>query len=529
MLPGQSHRILARDLAKGANCAGGSINVQNAAKSLLGQIYKYIGLYMFNATPFLPGFPARSLHSVRTALRHSLAPLQTLWGPLLDPLLNAAKKAKGPNSRERLWPLAQTFWTFLSQVFCPGSSCRESVRKAAAWLRVCSTRVLSEDESAYCQARRRLPTKLLFQIWRLICQRLEQRSNHRWCGLEVFIIDGAQCQTPDTLPNQKRWPQPSTQKPGCGFPHIRFLALFSLASGALLRLKIGSDRVSELRLLTKMWGTFRPGSLLLADRHFCSYAHLAYLLGRGLHFAFRLHGARPQKLQAGPRLGKHDQLVCWQKPKICPKSITPEQFAALPPVLEVRLLRFATWVPGFRTRIVYLATSLTDVDLYPREKLAELYRQRWQIELCFRQVKITLQMQYLRCKTPALVIKEILMHCISYNLTRDLMLTAAITYHGSAHRLSFKGTLDTLRHWACALYTVDRRPRKKNNFLAQMLHAIALDPVPERPDRCEPRAVKRRPKEYPFLTKPRKEMKTISHAHRVRAKAALLRPRQLLS
>jgi hypothetical protein len=396
-------------------------------------------------------------------------------------------------------------------------------------LQVATGRVLSEDESAYCQARRRLPTKLLYKLWYGVSRRLEQGSTRRWCGLEVFIIDGAVCQTPDTPVNQKRWPQPCTQKQGCGFPHIRFLGLFSLASGALLRVKIASDRVSELRLLAKMWGLFRPGSLLVADRNFCSYAHLAYLLGRGLHFAFRLHGGRPQKLQAGPRLGKHDQLVCWRKPKACPKSITPEQFAALPPILEVRLLRFATWVPGFRTRIIYLATSLTAADLYPREKLAELYRHRWQIELCFRQVKITLQMQHLRCKTPAMVIKEILMHCISYNLARNLMLTAALTYHACAQRLSFKGTLDTLRHWACALYTVDQRPRKKNNFLAQMLYAIALDPVPERPNRSEPRALKRRPKKYPFLTKPRKEMKTISHAHKVRAKVALLRRRQLLS
>jgi hypothetical protein len=484
---------------------------------------------MFNATPFLPGLKLRSRHSAHLAVQHSVAPLQTLWGPLLDPLLQRAKTGKGSNSRQRVWPLAQTFWTFLAQVFCPGSSCRESVRRAAAWLRVSSNRVLSEDESAYCQARRRLPTKLLFKIWHHVCQRLEQGSSRRWCGFEVFLLDSAQCQTPDTRFNQKRWPQPCTQKPGCGFPHIRFLALFSLASGALLRLKIGSDKASELKLLAKMWGTFRPGSLLVADRNFCSYAHLAYLVGRGLHFAFRLHGGRPQKLQPGPRLGKHEQLICWQKPKTCPQSMTPQQFAALPSLLNVRLLRFATWVPGFRTRIVYLATSLTDVDLYPREKLAELYRHRWQIELCFRHVKITLQMHYLRCKTPAMVIKEILMHCISYNLARNLMLTAALTYHGCAHQLSFKGTLDTLRHWACALYTADQRPRKKNNLLAQMLYAIALDPVPERPNRSEPRAIKRRPKQYPFLTKPRKEMKTISHAHKIRAKAALLRRRQFLS
>jgi hypothetical protein len=478
---------------------------------------------MFNATPFLPGLAPRRLHQVHRCTQRSLAPLQALWGPLLDGLLSAAKAPDGINSRERLWPLPLTFWTFLSQVLCPGSSCREAVRRAAAWLRAATGQVLSENDSAYCQARGRLPTKLLFNIWHHVCHRLEQQSTARWCAREVFIVDGAECQTPDTAANQKRWPQPSSQKPGCGFPHIRFLALFSLATGALLRIKIASRAISEQRLLAKLWGTLRPGAVLLADRHFCGYAQLAMIRQRGLHFAFRLQAVRPHDMRQGRRLDKNDRLIQWTKPLLCPKSITPAQFAVLPPTLELRLMRFAVSIPGFRTRAVYLVTSLLDPQLYPLEQLAELYRWRWQIELCFRHVKITLQMQYLRCKSPQMVIKELLMHCISYNLARHLMLSAAETFHVPAARLSFKGTLDTLRHWACALCAVDEKPRKKKNFLAQMLYAIATDPVPDRPNRVEPRAVKRRPKHYPPLTKPRSQMKTIPHAHRVYAQKAKLR------
>ncbi len=478
---------------------------------------------MFDATPCLPGLALRPLHQVHVATKHSLAPLQALWGPLLDSLLSGAKTPSGCNSRHRLWPVPLTFWTFLSQVLCPGSSCREAVRKAAAWLRATTGQILSDQDSAYCQARSRLPLKLLFKIWRTVCRQLEQRSIHRWLGLEVFIVDGAECQAPDTSANQERWPQPASQKPGCGFPHIRFLSLFSLASGALLRLKIASSAISEQKLLAKLWGTIPPESVLLADRNFCGYAQLALIRQRRVHFAFRLQALRPRDMRIGRRLGKDDRLIRWPKPCLRLKSVTPQQLAALPASLELRVLRFVVGIPGFRTRIVYLATSLTDPQLYPLEKLAELYRFRWQIELCFRHIKITMQMQYLRCKTPEMIIKELLMHCISYNLARHLMLTAAQTYHAPPQRLSFKGTLDTLRHWACALCRVDQRPRKKNNFLAQMLYAIATDRVPDRPDRVEPRAVKRRRKHYPLLNKPRTKMKTISHAHKVLAKLAKLR------
>jgi len=478
---------------------------------------------MFNATPCLPGLALCRLHQVQVATKRCLAPLQALWGSFLDDLLSAAKTSSGCNSRERLWTVPLTFWTFLSQVLCPGSSCREAVRKAAAWVRAAKGQILSEEDSAYCQARSRLPAKVLFKVWHAVCRQLEERSTHQWCGLEIFIVDGAECQTPDTAANQERWPQPQSQKPGCGFPHIRFLALFSLASAALLRLKIAPTAISEQRLLAKLWGTIRRGSVLLADRNFCGYAQLALIGQRGIHFAFRLQAVRPRDMRAGRRLGKDDRLIRWRKPSLCPKSITAQQFAALPPILDVRVLRFIVGLPGFRTRVVYLATSLTDPQLYPLAKLAELYRFRWQIELCFRHIKITMQMQHLRCKTPHVVTKELLMHCISYNLARHLMLTAAQTYDAPVQRLSFKGTLDTLRHWACALCTVNERPRKKNNFLAQMLYAIAADRIPDRPNRVEPRAVKRRRKHYPLLNTRRKNMKTISHAHKVLAKRAKLR------
>lgn len=485
--------------------------------------YKYIDLYMFNPTPFLPGFGRQTWRRLQSSTANSLAPLEVLWGPIFNGVLSRSPAKRGPNSRRRVWTVPLTFWTFLSQVLCPGSACREAVRKAAAWVRASTGQILSEDESAYCQARQRLPLKLLFRLWRQVRQRLQQQSTLLWHGHEVFVVDGTECKTPDTPANQERWPQPSTQKPGCGFPHIRLLGLFSLASGALLRVKIGSGAVSEQRLLAKIWGTLRQGALLLADRNFCGYAQLALLRQRAVHFAFRLQAVRPHDLRKGRRLGAKDRLIRWSKPLLCPKSLTAKEFQTLPEFMELRLLRFTVCIRGFRTRTVHLATSLLDPETYPLEELAQLYRLRWQIELCFRHVKITLQMENLRCKTPEMVIKELLMHLISYNLTRHLMLSVAQAYHLCTQRISFKGTLDTFRHWSCALLTVANRPKKKNNFIAQMLYSIARDLIPHRPNRVEPRAVKARSKHYPDLSRPRKLMKTIPHASRRYAKLAKLR------
>ena len=169
---------------------------------------------MFNATPCLPGLALWRLHQVQVATKRCLAPLQALWGSFLDDLLSAAKTSSGCNSRERLWTVPLTFWTFLSQVLCPGSSCREAVRKAAAWVRAAKGQILSEEDSAYCQARSRLPAKVLFKVWHAVCRQLQERSTHQWCGLEIFIVDGAECQTPDTARQSRALapaPEPKTR------------------------------------------------------------------------------------------------------------------------------------------------------------------------------------------------------------------------------------------------------------------------------------------------------------------------------
>jgi hypothetical protein len=351
-------------------------------------------------------------------------------------------------------------------------------------------------------------------------------GGERWLeGRSVKIVDGTSFSMPDTAANQAAWPQPSGQKEGCGFPVAKLVGVFSLASGALLEQAVDHLHVHDSQLFRSLWGNLEPGDIVLADRAFCSYGALASLLRRGVDTVSRLHQMRKVDLRRGRRLGPGDQLVTWSKPKLPLENWSPSEWAALPQTLPVRLIRVIIETPGFRTRFVLLATTLTDATLYPADALRELYGRRWNIELHFAQIKTVLQLDVLRCQSPGMIAKELQVHLIAYNLVRALMQKAAHLHEVPLERLSFKGSLDTLRHWAAAIHASSKTPRKQAELINRMLAAIASDPVPFRPGRSEPRARKRRPKTYQLLTQPRREMKVVPHREKYRAP----RPKSSLS
>ena len=179
----------------------------------------------------------------------------------------------------------------------------------------------------------------------------------------------------------------------------------------------------------------------------------------------------------------------------------------------MRILRYALRRPGFRTRSVTLVTTLLDPQRYPAEQLALLYARRWHIELWFRDLKTSMGMDVLRCESPKMIHKELEMFFIAYNLIRCLMLQASRDYQVDLHRLSFKGTVDSTRQFAAALAQA-RSGKKQKAILAALVQTIAADLVPDRPDRREPRAVKRRPNPCAYLTKPRHKFKDSQHRNR---------------
>jgi hypothetical protein len=370
-------------------------------------------------------------------------------------------------------------------------------------------------------ARARLPLAVLEKLFATLAATLERRilDGERWLGeRRVKILDGTGLSMPDTPANQKRWPQPGGQKPGCGFPLLRMAALFCMGSGALLRYATGSKHEQENHLARELLGGLDQGDVLLADRGFCSYGLIGVLLARGVDSVMRLHHRRPHSMRQGRRLGHGDRLVRWTRPP-APRRNDPwaAEHAALPDTLAVRLVRFRVGVPGFRTEAITLATTLLDAREYPAEVLAELYRARWGIELRYREIKTTMGAEVLRCQSPAMIQKELCLHAIAYNLLRCVMQQAAQAHGVDLSLISFKGTLDAVRHFADALHAARGRPRRQRQLYEQLLCILASDALPWRPDRHEPRARKRRPKQYQLLNQPRRLMRVIPHRNNYRA------------
>jgi hypothetical protein len=470
-------------------------------------------------TPFLPAFRAR-LSAMGTRLQHlrqqSLCHLELLVAPLLPPgLLSQADE--GPNSRERAYSVRRTFFGFLYQVLKPDCACREIVRQIQALFALHDCGRVDEGTAAYCQARKRLPLDTLQRL-RVVVAAAGEKSACLWHDLRPKVIDGTTVSLPDTKKNQNAYPQWSGQKPGCGFPLIKLVGVFSLATGVLLDYAKGNKHQSELRMLKGLLDQFKRGDLALADRGFCSYVLLALLLLRQVPSVLRLHKARPSDLRKGKRLGKNDRLLTWFKPYEKPRWLPSTWWKRIPEQLNVRVLRFKLRSRGFRPESVTLVTTLLDAEKYPAQEVALLYARRWKIELWFRDIKTSMGMQVLRCKSPAMAHKELEMFFIAYNFIRCLMVQAGVSNDVSLDRMSFKGTVDSVRQFNLAIAQA-RSKKKQNQLITQLLEVIARDEVPDRPGRLEPRAVKRRPKPFQLLNRPRRLMKEIPHRSRYRKAA----------
>lgn len=472
-----------------------------------------------------PDFPAWSgafaaqLHRLRTTTGPALHQLELLFSPWVAPW-RLAQQDEGSHSRRRRWHLRLAFWTFLWQVAQAGASCREAIRQAQALCRVTGQPLPPDEDSPYCQARANLPLERLDEIHRALVADAHNAvaSKDLWCDHHVSVLDGCTVTAPDTPANQKAYPQQSVQKPGCGFPILRVLALLSLTSGLLTAWTVGSWYQSEIALLQTLWDQLRPGEVLLADRGFCNWGLLARCVQQGVHAVFRVKGNRRKDFRCGKRLSRHERLVQWKKPSLAGRTFTAAEWAALPEVLTLRLVRCRMEVPGFRTQEVILVTTLLDCEKYPLSALGALYYRRWAMELSLRNLKITLQMDHLSCKSPANLERELRMHFLAHNLIRRLMLQAARHYGVPLERVSFAGSLAVVRRYGEALLQA-RSEARRRDLRQELLRVLADDLVPDRPGRREPRAVKRRPKPYPLLSSHRHKFTEIQHQNKYRAKS----------
>jgi hypothetical protein len=402
-----------------------------------------------------------------------------------------------------------TLWAFLSQMLHKAEqrSCVAAVARVTVLLAALGHKPCSGNTGAYCRARAKLPEPVIRRLTLRMAQGCEEAvpSQWLWHGRHVKLVDGTTVSMPDTEANQAEYPQHSVQEEGVGFPIVRMVVLFSLATGMLCDMAMGpyqGKETGEPALFRELFGRLEAGDIVLGDRYYCSYFMIALLKEWGVDFVVRLHQARTADFRRGRRLGPGDHLVEWIRPAR-PTWMDQETYDRMPESIEIREVLVQVDQPGFRTKSLVVVTTLCNAEAYASEEIAELYRGRWLAELDIRTIKITLDMDVLRCKTPAMVRREVWTHLLAYNLIRRCILQSAQAAGCSPRELSFTAAMQAIAaSWIVAVLS-DR------SIFGVLVNAhltnMAGHHVGNRPDRVEPRAVKRRPKSHRLLTKPRAE------------------------
>jgi putative transposase len=452
----------------------------------------------------LPPAPSHALQVARQELAQTpgLPLANYLPEEHLRPILDAADV----RFRERVFTPAVTLWTFVGQVLDADHSCRQAVARVNAWRVAVGLPPCSVDTSAYCKARGRLPEAVLHELVRHTGGALAAQAAPSWLwkGRSVKVVDGTGLSMPDTAANQRAYPQPAEMKAGLGFPLLRLVAIFSLDNGAVLDAAVGpfqGKKTGEVSLFRTIDHAVKRGDVLVADRLYATFWDVARARQRGIDLVMRLHAGRAAVRFRGRGHSKANRRVWWHKPQR-PSWMSEEEYATYPKKFRLRAVRVDVRQRGFRTRQLVLITTLLDATLTSLAELAALYRRRWQVEIDLRSIKITMKMDVLRGKTPALVRKEVWAHLLGYNLLRAVMAQAAEAVGVRPETLSFAGALQSFNAFVPYLLTA-RTVEERARLLLALGQAIASHRVGGRPDRIEPRAVKRRPKKFPRLKEPR--------------------------
>jgi hypothetical protein len=400
-------------------------------------------------------------------------------------------------------------WAFLSQMLHKGEqrSCVAAVARVVVLLAALGHKPCSGNTGAYCRARAKLAEPVIRRLTLDMARGCEDAvpPSWLWHGRHVRLVDGTTASMPDTEANQAEYPQHVVQEEGVGFPIMRMVLLCSLATGMLCDMAMGpyqGKETGELALFRELFGGLKAGDIVLGDRLYCSYFMIALLKELGVDFVVRLHQSRTADFRRGKRLGTGDHLVEWIRP-VCPAWMDEETYDRMPASIELREVLVHVNQPGFRAASLVVVSTLCDAEEYPAEEIAELYRGRWLAELDIRTIKITLDMDVLRCKTPEMVRREVWTHLLAYNMIRRSILQSARAAGCSPRALSFTAAMQAIAaSWIVAALS-DRS--MFGVLVAAYLTNLAGHRVGDRPDRVEPRAVKRRPKSHRLLTEPRAE------------------------
>lgn len=476
-------------------------------------------------TPFLPGVSSslygrakrsqlEAFQKQRELIRsRSAQGLSALFDDLL-PIEWVEEQAA--DQRKRLFPHSVTFWAWMAQLLEGNASCSKALTHIGQSYRQAGLEPPSFNTAAYCKARARLPLCFLESLLDKIktVQERQLSSWQLWRGLTLKAVDGTSVKLLDTTANQELYPQPSGQKEGCGFPVMGLVGLLDLASGSLEHVHPCAYQDHDSKGLYQLSSHLKAGDLLLADRAFCSYGLIAKLQGQGVESLMRLHQKREGKLdwRKGKKLDLNSKLIIWTKPTTPNQcGFTREEWEALPKELTLRLIRSKGTDRTGKARTIYIVTTLLDQERYPTDEVAEVYAQRWKIEVKFRDIKTTMQLEMLRVKSPERALQSLLMLQITYNLVKSRQRNDLPKHVVNMDAYSFKATLDLLNESRPRFRNLGNQPRLRKKALKQLGEDLRERLLRERPNRSEPRAVKQRPKPYQYLTAPRQEFEEIQH------------------
>ncbi len=405
--------------------------------------------------------------------------------------------------RDRCYSLDITLWCFLSQVLSDDQSCQAAVARVIAYFASQGKNAPSANTAAYSKARSRLPEELISNLAKESATQMEDASPSSWLWREkhIKLIDGSTLFMPDTFENQAEYPQMKNQKPGLGFPIARIVAIISYVTGAILDLAVGrcfGKGAGEHALLRQLIHVFKPGDIALGDCYYGSYFLIATLMQLHVDVVFPLHNRRNHDFRKGTRLAKKDHVIQWKKPQK-PEWMSIDEYNGFSDAILVREVEIKNERKGFRSQSRIIVTTLLDSKCVGKHDLEIVYGYRWSVELDLRSIKDTMRMGILRGKKPTMVRKEIWMHILAYNLVRKIMAQSAYAYNRKPRELSFKLALQVVG----AFRYIGEFAESKHKVYGQLLKAIAYKRVGNRTGRCEPRRLKRRPKNYPLLLKPR--------------------------
>jgi len=445
------------------------------------------------STPYFPGFQVffkgrpnisqnelikRKIKEIKS---RDITVFQKLFANYL-PSFKFTSHCKKHFTRNRVYNLEVIFYGFLNQIFINSSSCSEIVKKIQVWMISVGKKPPSSATGAYCKAKKKLSLSFIKDIYNHTVQQLlkNETTDKTWLNRSVKVLDGTGLSMPDTKENQKMYPQNKSMTPGCGFPHLNMVALFSLATGSLLGYKIGNKHNHESSLWKKLWHILKPHDIILADRGFFSYASIASLLMKNIDSVVRLRGKmkRFAKIRV---LGKNDAVYSFKKAPTRSVLYSKDEWGRIPDYITVRVVRIPVTRTGFRSQEFIIVTTLLDHTIYTPEALGELYFRRWTVELNLRDIKTTMGMDILKSKTPRQIEKEVVMFAIGYNLIRSLILNSSSQTGNNISKISFAGTVQQLNQWLCLFTAPDLSLYDFRQLLYQFYNAIAQHGIPDRP------------------------------------------------